>query len=105
MDFPLLFMKKALYWIVGIIILLIASVLVYYYFQQEGSVKCEFENSGGCDRSCNIDSDCKFSLGQCVNVNEEVLLENNFTIPAYFIETCACEKNVCVGTPTGEIAI
>ena len=95
---------KREYWIIGIIILLIVSALTYYYFQQEYGAKCEFMDADKCDRSCKTDSDCKFSVGTCVNVKEDVYLEEGI-LPAYEVATCSCENSLCVGTLTDEYAI
>ena len=58
-----------------------------------------------CDISCKQDSDCKFSLSKCVNINEEVSLPRDIN-PMYMEYTCKCENNICVNDQsTGEAII
>ena len=93
--------------IVIIIIIIVLIILGVVYFQTSGKEahekKCEFLDREGCDISCEIDSDCKLSIGTCVNINEDVALGEG--IPAYEVFNCSCEENKCVGEPTGDIAI
>jgi len=95
---------KNIYWIAGIVVLLIALVLGYYYFQQVNT-KCEFGGDADkCNTICETDTDCKFSIGYCININENVFLPEG-VMPSYTELTCKCENNRCVGNSTGRIAI
>lgn len=95
---------KASYWIIAIIILLLAGILVILYFPQFKD-KCEFgKSSDNCNAGCEIDSDCQFQIGYCVNINENVFLPEGM-MPMYEILVCRCENNRCVGNSTGRIAI
>lgn len=92
---------KAISWIILIILLfLLGALTIFYFFQLKSN--CEFGKRGNCNTACQIDSDCKFELGQCVNVNEKVYLPRKI-IPVYQELTCRCENNKCVGDPTGNI--
>ncbi len=67
--------------------------------------KCEWLNADTCDRSCKSDTDCKQSLGYCVNVNENVYLPRGVS-PVYEIHKCKCENNTCkLGESTGAVAL
>ncbi|MFC1769075.1 hypothetical protein ACFLZX_04900 [Nanoarchaeota archaeon] len=60
----------------------------------ESSV-CERENTGGCDRSCINDEDCKSICGAgCININEEFdpLKAEIDCTPSL---GCYCDKNIC----------
>ena len=95
---------KREYWII-IFILLIALLLGYFYFWKIESIRCEFGgNESNCNTFCKIDSDCKFEIGHCININESIYLPDG-KMPRYEELSCGCENDKCVGNSTGRAII
>ncbi len=93
---------------IEVIILIFAVVIGALVFNgdSETVARCEFAKSiDNCNTSCNTDVDCKYSLGFCVNVNEDVYLPE-MTSPVYIESTCKCENTKCVfNSTTGNIVL
>ena len=65
---------------------------------------CNYLDKSRCDKSCATNSDCKQAYGGCVNSRETVYAPQGLSV-AFSVVDCSCQNSVCVGTPTGEIAI
>jgi len=57
-----------------------------------------------CNKSCINDDDCQPFVGSCISTNEKPYFPETLSV-AFEEVDCSCENKVCVGTPTGELAI
>ena len=90
-------------WKVSIIIvaLIILATFAYFYYNK---TRCGYYNEDTCDKSCISDDDCQPFIGSCININEKPYLPETLSV-AYADVNCSCANQICVGKPTGELAI
>ncbi|VVB78820.1 Uncharacterised protein [uncultured archaeon] len=80
-------------WIILIVaIVLIIVIIGGYYFLNLN--KCNVLDSSKCDRSCNIDSDCKTGSCSCINKNE-IMTNPNHAMVDCIEFGCKCINNKC----------
>ena len=93
-------MKKS-FWKVGIVALIILATFAYFYYTK---TRCGYDNEYACGKSYIKDDDCQPFIGSCININEKPYFPERLSVASYAVN-CSCEKQICVGKPTGEMAI
>ena len=86
--------------ILGIIFLLLTISIIIFFLWNKGIIRdetCNSRNPENCDRTCQVDSDCKFTCGcGVINKNENCNLKDSILCELPPREFIQCTNNKCI---------